>query len=150
MAVITVTRGDTRVWNLLFRKADGSLQPLQGLTLWWTVRPAIPADPAHDLPDAEAIIRAWWQHSGAAVTGSGVVGPDGQPGGSFEVTSPDAGQATITLLPRLTTQLATVPPGGSGSWRYDVQLMFAPDDVRTWDDGSLKVEPDVTRRQTVP
>lgn len=151
MAVITVRRGDTRVWTLLFRKADGSLQSLVGLTVWWTVRPFVPSDPAEDLGDGEAIIRAWWQHSGAAVVSSGVTGPDGQPGGTFVVEAPDTGQATITLLPRLTTQLASTPPGGAGNWRYDVQMEFgSPDDVRTWDEGSLKVEADVTRRQTIP
>jgi len=150
MAQLAVRRGDTRVWTLLFRKADGSLQPLNGLTVWWTVRPFVPADPDHDLPDAEGVIRAWWEHDGAGVTSSGVVGPDGQAGGSFVVAAPETGQATVTLLPRLTTQLASVPPGGTGSWRYDVQLMWHPDDVRTWDDGTLKVEADVTRRETVP
>lgn len=150
MAQLEVRRGDTRVWRLQFLDTLENPVSLSGATVWWTVRPAIPANPGDDPADAEAIIRGWWEHNGASVVSSGVVGPDGQAGGLFDAPAIAGGQMQITLYPRLTTQLPTAPPGGTGIWRYDVQVLRSPEEVHTWDDGTLKVTPDVTRRTVAP
>lgn len=150
MATLAIKRGDTRKWQLAFFNAAGNPQSLSGATIWWTVRTSVPADPAADLPDAEATIKAWWQHNGASVVTSGVVGPDGAVGGSFDAPSGVAtGEMRLTLLPSLTTKLAS--PAG-GQMRYDVQVSFAgvATDVQTWDEGTVTLSPDITRRTSVP
>jgi hypothetical protein len=150
MATLAIKRGDTRKWTLAFFMASGDPQTLSGATVWWTVRPSVPADPAYDLPDAEATIKAWWQHNGASVVTSGVTGPDGQPGGSFTAPSGVAtGELLLTLLPSLTTKLSASPAGG-GQFRYDVQISWSATEIATWDEGSVQISPDVTRRVTVP
>lgn len=148
MASLSIRRGDTRVWTLAFRNFAGAPQSLSGLTIWWSVKPSAPALPGDDLTDATAIMKAWWQHSGGSVVSSGVTGPDGASGGSFVSASPASGQMTLTLLPRLTTSLPT--PAGGATWKYDIQIQFAADDLRTWDEGSVGLVPDITRRVTVP
>jgi hypothetical protein len=84
------------------------------------------------------------------VVSSGVTGPDGLPGGSLVAQDAVGGILTLTLLPGLTGQLPLQPPGNAGAWRYDVQVERSPDQVRTYDDGTLSVKADVTRRTSVP
>ena len=109
---------------------------MSGLTIWWSVKPNAPALPGDDLTDATAIMKAWWQHNGGSVVSSGVTGPDGSAGGSFVSASPASGQMTSrSELPRSTTAWPT--PGGGSTWKYDVQIQFAADDLRTWDEGSV-------------
>ena len=150
MAQLVLRRGDTRAWNLHVVDPTGAPVSLVGATVWWTVRPTVPADPRHDLPDAEAIVHAWLVHNGTIVTDSGVTAPDGTSGGTFAATDAAGGVLALTLYPRLTTQLPSVPPGTTGPWHYDVQVMRGADAVRTYDDGTLRVLADVTRRTVVP
>jgi hypothetical protein len=150
MAQLTLRRGDTRSWDLRFEDTAGTPISLVGATVWWTVRPFVPSDPGYDRPDTDAVIHAWWVHNGNIAVDSGVTGPDGTPGGSVVAQDAAGGILTITLLPALTTQLEAAPPGGTGPWRYDVQVMRGPDAIRTYDDGTLTVKPDVTRRTTTP
>jgi hypothetical protein len=151
MATLEVRRGDRRAWILSLRDPQGAPFPLANTTVWWTVRPNVPAAPGADPTDAEALIRAWWKNSGGATLTSGVVGPDGASGGTFLADDVAQGVLNLVLLPRLTTQLPAAPPGG-GQWQYDVQVEVGnnPDDVRTFDDGTLRVIADVTRRTSVP
>jgi hypothetical protein len=95
------------------------------------------------------VIKAWWQHNGASVVTSGVTGPDGSAGGTFVADGIGTGQMTLRLLPHLTTALPLQPAGG-GQYRYDVQLAWTPDEVHTFDEGTVTVSPDVTRRTSMP
>ena len=152
MAALSLRRGDRRTWTQQFLSPAGNPQNLNGWTVWWTLRPNVPGDPSYDLPDAEGVIKATWKHTGAAAT-SQVIGPDGRTdGGAYGALNVAQGQLQLDLYPALTTLLASAPPGSGGQWRYDIQVQAGsdPKEIHTWDEGTLSVRPDVTRRTSTP
>lgn len=111
---ITMTRGDT-VSLTLAVTLSGDPFPLGGSSLWFTVKTKFTDN------DDEAILQK--------TIGSGI-----------DVTGPDQGLATITILPIDTSGLSAVKT----ILVWDVQLKDGDGKIYTISSGNLIVNPDVT------
>jgi hypothetical protein len=146
MAVVPLVRQDDASFLLTFRKKEsGAIQDLTGMRVWFTAKTTIPSSPTADLDDATAVpsLKYYWDHNGSVVAAS--VGLSLPSGGSAV-----DGVLRIDFLHADTTTLST-----TARLNYDIQVMYPPDGnsyrrVETWDKGIISVDPDLTRRLTVP
>jgi hypothetical protein len=115
MTLLTMTRGDTRVFTVSLTDADGVALDLTGLTITFTAKRRY-----SDLDD-DAVLQ---KTSGAGI----------------EVLDAEAGTATITIDPEDTAdlELETLP-----TLAWDLQVENGGD-VRTPLQGQLAIRPDVT------
>jgi hypothetical protein len=117
MTLLSMTRGDTAVFDVALTDGAGDPLDITDATLTFTVKRRL-SD-----PDSAAVVQK--------TTGNGIThGAD-----------PTDGTATITLDPDDTADLSTI--GSSLLW--DVQVTGAADDVHTPLSGRLAIAPDVTR-----
>ena len=126
MSDLSVGRGNTYRRALTIYQPDGAVYPLDGATVWLTVK-----DEA-DLSDTDdaAPIKLSWVSGGASA--------------GITVADPASGVVTIEMTP---AQTGALDP--STTYRYDVQVLKAGK-VDTPISGLVIVRRDTTRRTTTP
>lgn len=138
-----IRRGDTERFYFKLYDAAGAAQPLAGLTIWITYKPAI----SNDLADSDAIHTHHIEFDGAGAVLSndhltlGGIDPDT----NTVVSTADDGVITQTWPAAETTTFAIE------TLVFDVQVQLANDEIKTpLLSDSLSVQADITRRVTVP
>lgn len=124
MAQLSMKRGDSAVFTGTVVMVPGSTpRDITGDTLYFTCKTN------STQPDGEAAIQ-----KSALMPGS--------EGVDIFSTAPETGVYFIKLDPEDTDDLAQ---GGSVQYNYDVQLVTSDGDVWTIEEGTLTINPDITR-----
>ena len=130
MADLIIRRGDRESFLLTIVRANGTPLNLSGLTVWMTVKSTKSAQS----DDTDAAFKFYWEHNGTTLVGSN----------GLSTVDIAAGKLRLTVLPGNTIGQA------DKRFLYDIQVRLATDDIKTWDEGTLTINADLTQRTTTP